>query len=308
MPSALTYPGVYVEEIPSGVRTITGVATSITAFVGRALRGPTDSDPTSPVTINSYGDFERTFGGLWNEGLLSFAVRDFFLNGGQQAVIVRLFRQTSNSKKGFAKIAANGLDLIAANPGSWGNQLRARIDHDVRPPKPGEDGTKMFNLTLYDGITTKTEIHRNVSVASSHPRAIDKVLANESLLMRVDGALPGARPTKHPDLNPGDKVWENNTLSAKVATADEGDDGKELTNNEFIDAAGLAANKLGLYTLTRGKPFNLLCIPPHSEDTDIDKDLLDAANLICIEYRAFLIMDPPIDWTSKDDVVNADFS
>ena len=40
MPAALTYPGVYVEEIPSGVRTITGVATSITAFVGRALRGP----------------------------------------------------------------------------------------------------------------------------------------------------------------------------------------------------------------------------------------------------------------------------
>ncbi len=40
MPVTLTYPGVYVEEIPSGVRTVTGVATSITAFIGRALRGP----------------------------------------------------------------------------------------------------------------------------------------------------------------------------------------------------------------------------------------------------------------------------
>jgi len=37
MPAALTYPGVYIEEIPSGVRTITGVATSITAFLGKAV-------------------------------------------------------------------------------------------------------------------------------------------------------------------------------------------------------------------------------------------------------------------------------
>src|ERR1043166_4539254 len=87
MPATLTYPGVYIEEIPSGVRTITGVATSITAFVGRAMRGPTNE----PITINSYGDFERIFGGLWVESRLGFAVRDFYLNGGSQAIIVRLY-------------------------------------------------------------------------------------------------------------------------------------------------------------------------------------------------------------------------
>ena len=88
MPSTLTYPGVYIEEIPSGVRTVTGVATSITALIGRTRRGPTDK----AVTINSFADFERIFGGLWEESSLSYAVRDFFLNGGSQAVIVRLFR------------------------------------------------------------------------------------------------------------------------------------------------------------------------------------------------------------------------
>jgi phage tail sheath protein FI len=35
----VTYPGVYIQEIPSGVRTITGVATSITAFIGPRIRG-----------------------------------------------------------------------------------------------------------------------------------------------------------------------------------------------------------------------------------------------------------------------------
>jgi hypothetical protein len=98
MPATLTYPGVYIEEIPSGVRTITGVATSITAFVGRALRGPTDIEEDSPITINSFGDFERIFGGLWVNSSLGYAVRDFYLNGGSQAIIVRLFHPSLDTE------------------------------------------------------------------------------------------------------------------------------------------------------------------------------------------------------------------
>lgn len=77
MPAQPTYPGVYIEELPSGVRTITGVATAITAFIGKALRGPTDA----PVTITSFAEFERTFGGLHRDMTMSYAVRDFFTNG-----------------------------------------------------------------------------------------------------------------------------------------------------------------------------------------------------------------------------------
>lgn len=93
MPATLSYPGVYIQEIPSGVRTITGVATSITAFIGRAKRGPTDK----AVTINNFGDFDRIFGGIWLESTLGYAVRDFYLNGGGQAVIVRLFNPFAES-------------------------------------------------------------------------------------------------------------------------------------------------------------------------------------------------------------------
>ena len=60
MPATLSYPGVYVEEIPSGVRTITGVSTSNTAFIDYFPRGSVNQ----PVRVTSYGDFERTFGGL----------------------------------------------------------------------------------------------------------------------------------------------------------------------------------------------------------------------------------------------------
>lgn len=77
MPVAVSYPGVYIEEIPSGVHTITGVATSITAFIGRAWLGPINE----PITITSFGDFERRFGGLVVDCPLSYAVRDFYLRG-----------------------------------------------------------------------------------------------------------------------------------------------------------------------------------------------------------------------------------
>ena len=106
MPVAVSYPGIYVEEIPSGVRTITGVATSITAFIGRAKRGPVDK----ATFINSFGDFERRFGGLDVDCPMSYAVRDFYLNGGAQAIIVRLYVASTNETYTEAQI----VDLTAA--------------------------------------------------------------------------------------------------------------------------------------------------------------------------------------------------
>ena len=60
MPITPDYPGVYIEELPSGVRTITGVSTSVTAFVGYTAKGPVDK----AVRIFDFGACERTFGGL----------------------------------------------------------------------------------------------------------------------------------------------------------------------------------------------------------------------------------------------------
>ena len=84
---AISYPGVYIQEVPTGSHTIVGVATSITAFIGRTLRGPVNA----PTITTSYSDFEQTFGGSWSQSYLPDAVRDFYMNGGAQAVIVRLY-------------------------------------------------------------------------------------------------------------------------------------------------------------------------------------------------------------------------
>ena len=164
MPAPLTYPGVYVEEIPSGVRPITGVATSVTAFVGRALRGPVDS----AITITAYADFERIFGGLWLESSLGYAVNDFYRNGGSTAIVVRVHKTKTNDIAGITLgSAARQVALVAASPGAWGSKLSATIDNlvsdstDATPVQPDGDGRRLGQ----DGVVPQRLLRRRERAA-----------------------------------------------------------------------------------------------------------------------------------------------
>src|SRR5436309_3039649 len=99
MPVAISYPGVYIEEVSSGVHTITGVATSIAAFVDYFPKGPINR----AVRVQSAADFERNFGGLDQLSESSYAIQQFFLNGGSEACVVRV---TSTTQANAAKAAA----------------------------------------------------------------------------------------------------------------------------------------------------------------------------------------------------------
>jgi uncharacterized protein len=85
MPDSVEFPGVFVEELPGGGKIIPGVATDITAFVGRTVTGP-----TGPRDCFNFADFERDFDGRASGFPLGDAVEDFFQNGGRHAVIVRV--------------------------------------------------------------------------------------------------------------------------------------------------------------------------------------------------------------------------
>src|SRR5690242_11854914 len=93
MPVPLPYPGVQIQEIPAGARAIVGGSTSVTAFVGRALRGPKEI----ATRCFSFDDFARKFGGLWADSPMSYAVYHYFQNGGSEAVIVRLAPNTNKA-------------------------------------------------------------------------------------------------------------------------------------------------------------------------------------------------------------------
>ena len=291
MPVAVSYPGVYVEEIPSGVRTITGVATSITAFLGRAQRGPVNQ----PITIFSYADFVRAFGGLQKDYPLSYAVRDFYLNGGGQAIIVRLYNAGGGKDK--PKLSVNGLTLEAAYQGAWGNSVRARVDNKVSADvakRYGLTASDLFNLTVHDMVTGATEQFLNVTGKDS-PARIDRVLANGSALVRIPSSAtpPFPVPTPHQDPPPGTSVWSDDKYSTGVAQADQAVDSVALQDADY---EGDANQKTGLYALDTADLFNLMCIPPDTRGGNTSQPVYQAAMGYCVGRRAMLIVDSPAAW------------
>lgn len=202
MPAALSYPGVYIQEVPSGVRTITGVATSITAFVGRAAAGPTDE----PAMLTSYADYERRFGGLDVASPMSYMVRDFYLNGGALALVVRVAPKSAEAATitlaGGGGSPAEDLALVASSVGDWGNRLSAAVDHDTDLALPSSAShavrDKRFNLRvrfqLRSGREDVEETFGSVSTDPAEPRFLPLVLERESSFVRVQGRMPEFRP------------------------------------------------------------------------------------------------------------------
>jgi uncharacterized protein len=299
MPIEVNIPGVY-EQLSSGQHTIAPVGTSIAAFVGRAPFGPTDR----PSAVFSFGDFVSQYGGLQFDYPLSYAVQDFFANGGSQAIIARLFEP--NDGDGVAKLKLPGqspqLILCAANPGEWGNGLSAQVDtrgiSDVTSKLLGEyDLTTidLFNLTLTltnaRGQTLKSERFVNVAVkqtgnAAHYPNRLDQVLASQSNLARVAALSP---------VPPADGA---------TAVCVGGNNGAYLEPGTYI---GDPDEKTGMYMLEHVEAFNLLCIPPDRRilpavpdaDQDLPIPVRRAAAHYCADRRAFFIVDPPVDWINK---------
>ncbi len=318
MPIQPTYPGVYVEEVSSGVHTITGVATSVTAFIGRAQRGPTDK----PVTIYNFGDYERIFGGLWNLSTMSFAVRDFFLNGGSQAVIIRVFKADPAKTDGFAEIsiptnkisAADELQLIAASPGDWGNKLEIAIDYETKD----KSDFNLFNITVSEVVnnTSKsTEKFFNVSNDKSKTGYLPRVLEQNSNLIRVkNNKMPQLRPLITNQISPDNAPLSPPTkpppfsppLPVEVMSG--GGDGINISDIELFQGQGgidMQSEKKGIYALEQADLFNILCIPPYLGDAndrpvDVSTDLITTAVSYCQARRAIMIIDPHSSWENKD--------
>lgn len=292
MPVALTYPGVYVEEMPSELHTVTGVATSITAFIGRTLRGPTDQ----PGLVQSYADFTRLYGALSLDSTVSYAVQQFFLNGGSQAVIVRVHN-------GAVAATCNvpvGLVLSAANEGQWGSQLMVRIDYSTKDPA----NTHLFNLFVKDGGTGTIESFRNVSTVNTDARYLTTVLKQQSQLIRVK-TMPASRPSPSGALqSPNDDPFSKPAYYTAFNNDIQGSDGSAVGAAQISNPA-LQATRGGLWMLAKADLFNLLCIPPLDRDTDVDQATWDAAVTYAASRRAVVIVDAPATWNSPASVIAA---
>ncbi len=261
---------------------VDGVATGIAAFVGRTLKGPV----SRPLTVKSFAEFQRHFGGLWQPSTLSYAVEQFFDNGGREARIVRV---VNGARPPTLSLPAAGgtLTLIALNPGSR-EYLRASVDYDGLAAI-----TDRFNLvvqrvrTAGSELVEDQEIYRRVSVKPDAPGFVTDALLQSSLV-RVYGAVPESRPDRSSGAPGGVAV-------GYTVSNPDGDDGAPLTDYDVI---GARARGTGLFALEGAARFNLLCIPPLGREQDVGLSTLLVAARICRERCALLVIDPPASWAS----------
>ncbi len=262
MPVTPTYPGVYVEELPSAVRTIAGVSTSTTAFVGRALKGEVDT----PVIIHSFAEFESVFGGLLSDAPMSFSVDHYFANGGSEAVIVRVASGAT-----AAQWLLGGVTLVASSPGKWANTIVLRADNQTDPVN-----TSTINLIVRDTASpVPLETLRNVSLDPVSPRFITNVLKFQSSYLRTSGVVPATFP--------------GGSLNTDVV-ATPGSDGIALAGG---DIEGNEGNRTGMYALLKTDIFNILCVPPAAPGLDIPAPTWGKAATLCLKRRAMLLVDAP---------------
>ncbi|HEX3913893.1 MAG TPA: hypothetical protein VHW71_10330 [Steroidobacteraceae bacterium] len=281
--------GLQVAEERGPDQSIARLPTARSAFVGRTLRGPVNR----PVLLRSFAEFQHIFGGLWQPGLLGYAVEQFFDNGGREALIVRVVNGARSATLTL-KAGAQTLQLQALRPGTR-EFLRASVDFDNIAP----DETALCNLTVQrvraqgTGQVEDQEIFQRLSMLPADERYFPRAIA-QSALIRAVGPMPAQRPDR--TLDPASGL-----ATAYANSNPDGDDGAPLTDYDLI---GSSLDHTGVFALHHADYFNFLCIPPLSRDQDVGPGALLVAARYCKQRRALLIVDPPAGWQTADDALS----
>ncbi len=288
MPIQLDYPGVYIQELSSGVRTITGVSTSIAAFFGRTLRGPVDT----PVRCFSYSDFLRAFADEHPKSYIRACVKQFFDNGGSDCYVVRVAKGATKASLTLQNAEATPKDILvvkAKSEGKWGNDIRLDIATNT-------DGTVNVTVSEVSGTTVVNSepTYVNLSMDPASPRYIVNLVSQSSGLIDIEAtSTPPAAPYTTPK---GPQAAIGSALGATAATAGKNETGA-VTATEYN----------GFTQLDRVDLFNLMVIP---EDEDLSepnyKALVNTASKYCADRRAFLLIDAPKSWTGAGTVAVTD--
>lgn len=226
-----TYPGVYVEEVSSGVRPITAASTSTAAFVGQAERGTF----SEAVKINNFTQYQNLYGEFIENLYLAYAVYQFFNNGGNQCYIVRVAgegaREASVTLIDRQETSSGeSLTISASSVGSWGNGLSIEITDGTRDP------TNEFNLSVYRG--DKIETFENLSVVSSASNFVDTVTSTSKYIrtkfIGTNAKQAGTSKSK------GELDLSNGLLKTKFRINIDGDGYQEIDLQEAVTKSGVA--------------------------------------------------------------------
>lgn len=240
MPEYL-HPGVYVQEVPSAVKPIEGVSTSTAGFVGVASKGPVPGftmpfgGKPKPPLVTSFTEYQRIFGGYRKDSFLTYAVQNFFDNGGKRAYVVRVVvsdfppgagspppPDTHNAQ--LAAVALNdretpssanlvgpqpSLAVIAKSPGVWGNALSVSIQ------PASVDPDHHFKLLVLDAGSV-VEAYDELSMDSNADGFVEDVINSRSSYIMVKATVPStvtniddARPQADPAVVLGSGYYAN---------------------------------------------------------------------------------------------------
>jgi uncharacterized protein len=301
------FPGVHVKEIPSGARPIASIATSNTVFIDTFQKGPVDV----AVRLTGWADFERTFGGLWIHSEASYAIQQYFQNGGAVAFVIRTPFVDSTGDPLPADVtdfataeftllagAEDALEVTAHSGGTWGNAVHLGV-------LPHATDAALYTLLVrqYAGDrVVAEELYQNISTDPEAPRFADTVINGTSTLITV-AVQGGLRPdaTEQADTTPVSTLDDlrelpRALLQALVSGGDgylPGDTGYEIHAQAAI--IGSAADRTGMSALENIVPdvFNTLCIPAAASLGVVPaREVYQAAERFCRDRFAFLLVDP----------------
>jgi hypothetical protein len=275
MPVTVSYPGLYLEEIPSNAHSITAAPTSVAVFVGYSHPFKT-LYPGQPIRVFNFTDFERAFGGIFRSAAidtnLGYAVMQFFLNGGSDAYVVGLtpnyhlpgpVTQAITAATVTQATTGGGIIFTAREPTDLpGTAIQISIDN-IRSGSGGPldlaDYTVAYGNRIenYRGISLDANGFAKINGASSLVAitpavAYGTVFASNSLPPLTLAALPPA------------------TL---IGTFDVSDFAPVFQADQALDKVDV---------------FNLLVLPGITEN-----GILSAALAFAERKQAFMIMDPP---------------
>ena len=197
----VTYPGVYIQERASGVRTVSAVATSIAAFIDFFPEGPMNE----AVRIQDMGEFNRQFGGVDTRSPASYGIAQFFLNGGSDAYVVRVAADTVADPLETATVGASDgssqvITATAASAGIWGNNIRLLVEHNG-------DGSFNAYINRYEStdgdaaVVASDGAFLNLSPDQNESQYYEDVINEDSKLITItdevedDSSVPAANGT-----------------------------------------------------------------------------------------------------------------
>jgi phage tail sheath protein FI len=291
MPITPTFPGIYIEELPSNAHSVTAAPTSVTVFIGYTHPFKTNPDNwNKAVEIFSYLEYEKEFGGMYTSGAIeshvAYAVNQFFLNGGSTAWVVGLrpsYFDTSTdppTNEGFVGAA------MAVVGGANGITFTAKEPIDVIPMSVTIDNlqtTTVNNDTADISISygSRAETFRKVTTDPNSAKFIQKVFDSSSQLVAVSPTNTGTNVYGNPLVAVNQQAFGYPNPPYTVA-------GYPKAAWTTFNAADFAPVFQEDSSLDKVSIFNLMVIPGVA-----DNGIWSEAAAFCERKRAFLIMDPP---------------